>query len=581
MFDRVPECLRSLRQWLLWKTIVRNGEPTKAPFQANGASAKSNDPKTWTDFETAVSRWSIGVWDGIGFVFTPEDRFVGVDLDRCRNPETGEVADWAKAIILGFASYAEVSPSQTGVKIWCRGTWGAGKRISIPGGGSIEVYDRGRYFCVTGKQLQGCGEIRDCQPQLDALREQFWPAATTSDEFRSESAVVERARKYLAKIPGAVSGQRGHDRTFHAACVICLGFDLPRSIALGLIREWNVTCVPPWSDHELEHKIDNALEKDDSRGYLRNVQPHNWHTVKVPQYRSPQKQILRITDLEAAARQYVEKVRSGGDILLDTGIPDLDYAIGGGAAPGELFLLAARTSHGKSAVALQMVHWWTAQGNASLFVSEEMSALSLGKRTVQFSTEVPEGRWPEQADTLDEDLTNHFSGRASCFIVENCRTAEAAANSIRSAVADRGVKCAVVDYAQLLQAEGKSRYEQISNTSVCLRQVASETNVLLVALCQLNRQIEGRRKFIPMLSDLRDSGQLEQDADVIVFGVWPWKISERNDQNDYQFWVAKNRNRAINQGMVKANFNPARQMFSAEKPKGRCYTWRPGVKIEP
>lgn len=567
MFDRVPECLRTLRQWVLWKTIFRNGEPTKAPYQANGTSAKSNDPKTWTDFETAIARWSVGMWDGIGFVFTPNDPFVGIDLDDCRDVATGQVADWAKAIILGFASYAEVSPSGTGVKIWCRGTWGDGKRVSIPGGGGIEVYDRGRYFCVTGKQLQGCGEIRDCQPQLDALRNQFWPAATTTDEFRSHSAVIDRARKYLAKIPGAVSGQRGHDRTFHAACVLVLGFELSKDDALPLMHEWNVTCVPPWSTPELEHKVDDAIKEDGTRGYLRNVQPHNWHTVKVPDYRPSQKPVLKITDLEAAARQYVEKVRSGGDLLLDTGIPDLDYSIGGGVAPGELVLFAARPSHGKSAVALQMVHWWTAQGNSALFVSEEMSALSLGKRTVQFSTEIPEGRWTDQADDLDDDLTNHFSNRASCFVVENCRTAEAAANAIRSAVSDRGVKCAVVDYAQLLQSEGKSRYDQISNTSVCLRQVASETNVLLVALCQLNRQIEGRKKFIPMLSDLRDSGQLEQDADVIVFGVWPWKVSEKNNQGEYQFFIAKNRNRAINQAMVKARFNPARQMFLPERPK--------------
>lgn len=556
---------------------MRDGEQTKAPFQANGSAAKSNDPATWTDFETALARWSIGTWDGIGFVFAADDPFVGIDLDKCRNPETGEVADWAKEIILGFASYAEVSPSQTGVKIWCRGKWGPGKRTSVATG-AIEVYDHGRYFCVTGQQLQGCSEIRDCQPQLDALRDQFWPAETTSVEFRSESAVVERARKYLSKIPGAVSGQRGHDRTFHAACVLVLGFCLSQGDALRLLREWNASCQPPWSERELEHKIEGALAKDGERGYLRNVQPHNWGSVNVPVYTQQDKPTLKLTTLEAAARQYVERVRSGDELLIDTSIPDLDYALAGGVAPGELVLLAARTSHGKSAVALQMVHWWTAQGKASLFVSEEMSAMALGKRVLHFSTDLPEGMWQQQPDTLDADLTAHFNERAECLVVESCRSAEKAAEAIRRMVNERGVKCAVVDYAQLLQSAGKSRYEQISNTSVCLRQVASETNVLLVALCQLNRQIDSRTKFIPMLSDLRDSGQLEQDADVIVFGVWPHKINQKNDPNEYQFFVAKNRNRAINEWLVNATFDPSRQMFAAEKPKWQ--SCEPGKKIK-
>jgi putative DNA primase/helicase len=73
--------------------------------------------------------------------------------------------------------------------------------------------------------------------------------------------VVERARKYLAEIEGAVSGERGHDKTFRAACKIVRGFALPLAQALPLLREWNLKCKPPWSEKELVHKIKGALKK--------------------------------------------------------------------------------------------------------------------------------------------------------------------------------------------------------------------------------------------------------------------------------------------------------------------------------
>lgn len=73
--------------------------------------------------------------------------------------------------------------------------------------------------------------------------------------------VVERARKYLAEIEGAVSGQHGHDKTFRAACKIVRGFALPLSQALPLLREWNQRCQPPWSEKDLVHKIKDALKK--------------------------------------------------------------------------------------------------------------------------------------------------------------------------------------------------------------------------------------------------------------------------------------------------------------------------------
>ncbi len=73
------------------------------------------------------------------------------------------------------------------------------------------------------------------------------------------------------------------------------------------------------------------------------------------------------------------------------------------------------------------------------------------------------------------------------------------------------------------QRTGRDRYQQMTAMSVTLRQIASSQNIVLLALCQMNRAIEGRTEFIPQLNDLKETGQLEQDADVIVFLCWPHK----------------------------------------------------------
>jgi hypothetical protein len=72
--------------------------------------------------------------------------------------------------------------------------------------------------------------------------------------------IRDRVYKYLTQCPPAISGQHGHDQTFKVAVVLVWGFCLPRDEALGYLRDYNTRCLPPWTDPELEHKIDSAIE---------------------------------------------------------------------------------------------------------------------------------------------------------------------------------------------------------------------------------------------------------------------------------------------------------------------------------
>lgn len=157
--EGVPPELRRLRQWVLWRLEASaKGKRTKVPYRVDRPDrrAASTDPETWATFEAAVEAYLGGKADGIGFVFTDGDPYAGVDLDRCRDRETGELAAWAKEFLATLAGYAEVSPSGTGVKVFVRARWGdRGHKLPYRGG-VVERYHAGRYFTVTGRRLPDC-----------------------------------------------------------------------------------------------------------------------------------------------------------------------------------------------------------------------------------------------------------------------------------------------------------------------------------------------------------------------------------------------------------------------------------------
>src|SRR5205814_784701 len=140
----IPTELRNLHQWVCWRYIKRGGDkPTKVPFQVSGSKAKSTDPATWVSFGEVLE---VGGFDGIGFVFSPDDPYVGIDLDN--SIADGVLKPWAAALVERFATYTEISPSGSGVKMWCRGNYPGmenetGKRVKYRDG-AVEMYHRGR-----------------------------------------------------------------------------------------------------------------------------------------------------------------------------------------------------------------------------------------------------------------------------------------------------------------------------------------------------------------------------------------------------------------------------------------------------
>jgi len=164
--EALPDALVDEPQWVCWRSEERNGKQTKIPIDpATGQYASSTDEATWGSFEEAVEYADTGAAAGVGFVFTDDDPFVGVDIDECRDPETGHPEQQAATIIGDLDSYTEVSPSGTGYHVLVRGELPAGRNRH----GSIELYETARYFTVTGDRLAGQQVIQERTEELAAI----------------------------------------------------------------------------------------------------------------------------------------------------------------------------------------------------------------------------------------------------------------------------------------------------------------------------------------------------------------------------------------------------------------------------
>lgn len=166
-YDAIPQELRDRRQWVCWRYTERDGKQTKEPVNArsrSGRHASTTDPDTWSSFEKAVQAAEAKGYDGIGFIFTQDDPYVGIDLDNINHTnDAGEIID-------RFNSYTEFSPSGNGVHIIGKAslpTDASGKRTS-----GIEVYQHSRFFTMTGNLwTERPQAVNSIQPVIDL----YWP----------------------------------------------------------------------------------------------------------------------------------------------------------------------------------------------------------------------------------------------------------------------------------------------------------------------------------------------------------------------------------------------------------------------
>lgn len=172
-FNKIPTELKALPQWILWRKEKKDGKATKIPYQVTGERAQANNRCTWSTFATAVKFYLEGDYDGIGFVFSRQDNYIGIDIDKC--VVDGKTNAFSTEIIDTLDSYTEFSPSGKGIHIIIKGSLpqsvlGTGRKNTKHG---LEIYSYGRFFTFTGNR-ENSNDVYDRTEELAEVFEQYF-----------------------------------------------------------------------------------------------------------------------------------------------------------------------------------------------------------------------------------------------------------------------------------------------------------------------------------------------------------------------------------------------------------------------
>ncbi|WP_339363688.1 replicative DNA helicase [Vallitalea maricola] len=259
-----------------------------------------------------------------------------------------------------------------------------------------------------------------------------------------------------------------------------------------------------------------------------------------------------IKDLVVPTLNKIETIhKNQGKVTgIPTGFIDLDYKTAG-LQPSDLILIAARPSMGKTAIALNMAQHAAIKENAATAIfSLEMSKEQLVNRLL-CSEAMVDAQKVRTGDLEDEDWAKIASGssvlsNAPIYIDDTPGiTVSEMKAKCRKLKLEKGLDLILIDYLQLMSGNGKteSRQQEISEISRSLKALAREMEAPVVALSQLSRACESRADHRPMLSDLRESGAIEQDADVVMFLYRDeYYNPESEAKNQGELIIAKQRN---------------------------------------
>lgn len=282
-----------------------------------------------------------------------------------------------------------------------------------------------------------------------------------------------------------------------------------------------------------------------------------------------------------------DAARNRGDGLsgLSTGLGDLDRRMGG-LQNSDLVIVAARPGIGKTSLATGMAQHIARQGRPVAFFSLEMSSDQLATRVLSEMADVPSsslrrgGVGDDEFDRVIQAVRDLQSVPVYIDATGGLTIAQIAMRA-RRLKRTKGIQAVFVDYLQIMGASGKrgaSRVDDVTEMSMGLKTLAKELDVPVVALSQLSRQVESRDDKRPRLSDLRDSGAIEQDADVVLFiyreefylaGAKPkegsaemfdWQAQMEAARGKAELIIAKQRHGPT--GTVDVRFNAATTHFS-------------------
>lgn len=255
-----------------------------------------------------------------------------------------------------------------------------------------------------------------------------------------------------------------------------------------------------------------------------------------------------VREFDQVVDDWLARLGARKDPPLSTGIQDLDELLGGGFRPGQLVVVGARPGVGKSVVGTNFSVAAAQHGYGSALCSVEMTSDEIMERIFADQANIPLDRIrePYRMDEDDRRKLGFAADRVAAMPLKIVDAAEQTLGSIRAVArersrTERGLRLLVVDYIQLMTSTSRAvnRSEVVGEFSRGLKLIAKEFALTVVALCQLNRGSEQRADKRPALTDLRESGSLEQDADIVI--LLHRDPEDEETMDDIEFRVPKHR----------------------------------------
>jgi replicative DNA helicase len=272
--------------------------------------------------------------------------------------------------------------------------------------------------------------------------------------------------------------------------------------------------------------------------------------------------------LREGLRELNEYIKNPAPLGISSGFYDLDRMLNGFRG-GELIVIGARPAMGKTAFALNIAYNIASQEKKVLFFSLEMNKKQITPRIFSMISGVPLGNIingmidDEDAEKITTAFLKDVGILKRIFIDDSSIYLT---DIVKDAYTTEKVDAIIIDYLQLIKTQSKHqmRYQELADVSVTLRNLAKELDVPVITLAQVNREVEKKADKRPSLADLRESGDIEATADVVMFlhREGYYKRDKNVDDSEVEIVVAKNRNGES--GIVKLRFDRKIQKFSEE-----------------
>jgi len=468
----VPKELQDTRNWVVHKN--------KIPLHCDRLRAVSaSDKENWFDFETAVTVYRNEEVDGVGFCFEPP--FIGVDIDKSLD----------LTIPKKLQSYTEYSPSGKGLHILGKGSIPSAYKTQ-----GLEIYNRGRFFTVTGNVVPGFPKALN---DLTATLHSYFVNKNTPS--------TNKGNDWMSEVLGNLRPGNLHD-----SAVKLIGKLHRNRVDKEAIR------AMLWSHFKSagceEIHFDECLDS-----VTRYKQPMSEKGVQIYDEPEEHKPIELITP-ESHYREYQRNLlnpASRADSELPTGIPSLDRYTSG-LTKGRIWVVGARTNTGKTSFSITIAEALLKRNRRVLFFSTEMDYTEIFDRFISFGTEIPLFSFTEKR--FSEAAKRAIAGHRLSFESQNLFVFDGAEPNLREvdeAISRIRPDVLIFDHIQRVANQSNQRALELARFVKGVNTLCRKYKVAGLLNSQLNRVAASER---PQLHHLKECGALEEEAKSVILLSW-------------------------------------------------------------